>query len=96
LYSSIESKRVSEAYAKAGIKGFFEVRASYFTTGFKDNYSRAKYLALLGRKDDSVEALRRAVNEAGPEKLFVMYASTEPAFDGIRNDPRFRKAIGVE
>jgi tetratricopeptide (TPR) repeat protein len=96
LYSSTESQKVREAYAKNGIKGFFAVRAGYFSTEFKDNYSRAKYLALLGRKDESVEALRRAVNTAGPNKLYVMYASIEPAFDGIRDDPRFRKAIGAE
>jgi len=96
LYSSVESQRVREAYAKEGIKGFFAVRAEYFGTEFKDNYLRAKYLALLGRKDDSVEALHRAMSDAGPNKLFVMYASSEPAFDGIRDDPRFRKAVGTE
>jgi tetratricopeptide (TPR) repeat protein len=96
LYSSTEAERVREAYAKEGIKGFFEVRADYYGTEFKDAYQRAKYLALLGRKDDSVVALRRALKDAGPNKLYVMYASSEPAFDGLRDDPRFRRAVGAE
>jgi DNA-binding winged helix-turn-helix (wHTH) protein/tetratricopeptide (TPR) repeat protein len=95
LYSSTQAKTVSEAYARAGIRGFYAVRADYFSTEFKDNYLRAKYLALLGRKEDSVVWLRRALNDAGPNKLFVLYASTEPAFDGIRDDPRFKKLMGA-
>jgi tetratricopeptide (TPR) repeat protein len=95
VYSATEAQTYREAYANSGIDGFFAARANYFGTKFHDDYARARYLALLGRKEDALVTLRKAIDHAGTNQLFVMYASSEPAFDSIRSDPRFSKAAGL-
>lgn len=51
-------------------------------------YERARYLALLGRKRDSIEALRSAAAE---HSAWIIYLKIEPVFESMRNMPEFVK-----
>jgi tetratricopeptide (TPR) repeat protein len=50
----------------------------------------ARILAALGDADQAFEWLRKACDERTP---FVIWLKVDPAFDGLRSDPRFTQAL---
>jgi tetratricopeptide (TPR) repeat protein len=55
-------------------------------------YNSACFEARLGRTDDALEHLRRAI-EVGERERVVEYARGDEDFDSIREDPRFKKLV---
>lgn len=56
-------------------------------------YNRACFLALEGKTDEAIDELRRAIAH-NPADRHV--ARTDPDFDSIRSDPRFRALVEQE
>jgi hypothetical protein len=60
-------------------------------------YGEAIALAQLGRRDAALAALEHLAALAGPTaSRRLVDARIDPAFRGLRNDPRFRAAVGVD
>ena len=59
---------------------------SYAESGVLSRYEKARYLALLGKKQEAV----RALNEAATQRsAWMVYLRIEPVFDAIRSRPDF-------
>jgi Tfp pilus assembly protein PilF/TolB-like protein len=90
LYNVTQINALEQAYRRDGIEGFWNARASYLEAGsYHDDYELAKYLAMLGRKNEALERIRRAMETPGSPRHTTMFARDEPAFDGLAADPRF-------
>jgi hypothetical protein len=50
----------------------------------------AEIYARLERKDEALTSLEQAYNERDSK---LTYVRIEPAFDGIRSDPRFQQVL---
>jgi Tfp pilus assembly protein PilF len=90
LYNVTQVNALEQAYRKHGIEGFWSARAAYLEAGsYSDDYELAKYLAMLGRKNEALERIRRVVENPRLPHNSTMFARDEPAFDGLVGDPRF-------
>jgi TolB-like protein/DNA-binding winged helix-turn-helix (wHTH) protein/Tfp pilus assembly protein PilF len=78
LLQSVQKKKPEERY-EAALRG--SVDANILTA-----YERARYLALLGRKREAIEALRSAAAE---QSAWIIYIKIEPVFEAMRNMPEF-------
>jgi hypothetical protein len=58
--------------------------------GGSDPYSLAMVYAALGKKDEAFRLLLRAVEES-PQLLG--YVNTDPKFDSLRSDPRWKEVL---
>jgi len=53
-------------------------------------YESARYLALLGKKREALEALKEATEQRSP---WMVYIQIEPVFDGLRDTGEFRELV---
>ena len=56
-------------------------------------YNLARLFSLWGKPDDALAYLKRAI---GGDEKYLEKAKTDEDFDNIRDDPRFKKLIGLE
>jgi TolB-like protein/DNA-binding winged helix-turn-helix (wHTH) protein/Tfp pilus assembly protein PilF len=82
LLRRVEGTNLSARY-QAAVKGYVE-------SGMLSPYERARYLALLGKKPETVRALGEA---AAQRSSWMVYLRIEPVFDAIRSRPDF---VGLE
>jgi DNA-binding winged helix-turn-helix (wHTH) protein/TolB-like protein/cytochrome c-type biogenesis protein CcmH/NrfG len=94
LYPASRAQALNSVYAKNGIKGFWRARVEFLKTEYQDDYQLAKYLALLGRRRESLASLQRAIDIHKAGHTIVLFAYEEPVFAGMRYDPRFRQLTG--
>jgi len=74
--------------AKASTSARYNVALrAYVDSGVLSAYERARYLALLGKKQEAVQALREAAAE---RSAWIVYLGIEPVFDGMRTLPEFK------
>jgi len=59
---------------------------AYITADVLSSYERARYLALLGKKQPALQALRQAAAE---HSAWIVYLGIEPVFDELRTSPEF-------
>jgi len=95
---ALEAKALSDAYAKAGPRGYWRKRLELAMSKFKPHralmpteVSRveiAEYYARLGQKQQALEWLAQSCAEREPE-LEWRGLKTIPAFRALRSDPRF-------
>jgi TolB-like protein/DNA-binding winged helix-turn-helix (wHTH) protein/Tfp pilus assembly protein PilF len=64
--------------------------AAYIQSGVLTPYERARYLALLGRNKEAVQALSEA---AARRSAWMIYLGIEPAFDHLRKAPEFENLV---
>jgi tetratricopeptide (TPR) repeat protein len=96
LYPRSQEVAWKQAYAEGGIAGFWRARVKFLSAYFPDDYELAKYLAMLGEHTQALTWLESAMAKQRAGKTIVLYARSEPAFDGLRNDARFKRAVGME
>jgi TolB-like protein/DNA-binding winged helix-turn-helix (wHTH) protein len=89
------------AYANRGAKGFWQSRLDSLNAeslhGHVDSYQLAVVLARVGEKDRVFALLQQSY--AGRSTELLYWLQGEPAFDSMRNDPRFQdllRRIGVQ
>jgi TolB-like protein/DNA-binding winged helix-turn-helix (wHTH) protein/Tfp pilus assembly protein PilF len=63
---------------------------AYVDAGVLSAYEKARYLALLGKKQEALEALRAAAAE---RSAWIIYLQIEPAFDSIRTSSEFANLV---
>ncbi len=80
-----ERARQRQVYAKYGVEGFERDRLTN-----SSGYIAATRLAFIGDNDGAIANLERAV-EAG--EFLAVFAKSDPAFDRLRNEPRYRTAV---
>ena len=98
----IDPKLIAEAqniYATSGIKGVFLMSLSDLKKASEQAYvdpiSLAGLYAFLDEKDQAFEWLEKAYEERSPMLVYI----TDPLYDNIRSDPRFKailKKMGLE
>lgn len=59
---------------------------AYIQSGVLSSYERARYLALMGRNKEAVQALNEA---AARRSAWMIYLGIEPVFDHLRTTPEF-------
>jgi Tfp pilus assembly protein PilF len=64
--------------------------SSYIQSGLLTPYERARYLALLGRGREAVQALQEAQRQ---QSAWMVYLRIEPVFDRIRTTPGFDQLV---
>jgi TolB-like protein/DNA-binding winged helix-turn-helix (wHTH) protein/Tfp pilus assembly protein PilF len=64
--------------------------SSYIESGLLTPYERARYLALLGRGREAVQALQEAQQQ---QSAWMVYLRIEPVFDRIRTTPGFDQLV---
>ena len=64
--------------------------SSYIESGLLTPYERARYLALLGRGREAVQALQEAEQQ---QSSWMVYLRIEPVFDQVRTAPGFEQLI---
>jgi tetratricopeptide (TPR) repeat protein len=90
-YPISQAAALQRAYATEGIRGFWRVRVAYLRTQFKDDWELAQYLSLLGQYDAALRALQAGTAANGTMKMHLVFLASDPAFDGLREDQRFRR-----
>jgi tetratricopeptide (TPR) repeat protein len=95
LYPLTADAGLKQAYAREGMRGFWQARLDYLEHGFRDAYLAAKYTALLGDYPRAMGYLRRAKRTSGPTH-HLQYVSTDPAFDALHGNEEFRRLSGSE
>jgi DNA-binding winged helix-turn-helix (wHTH) protein/TolB-like protein/Tfp pilus assembly protein PilF len=86
------------AYDAGGIRGFWKEKLKLedpFAREVQDQYLRAEYHALLGEKEQALEALSRAAERRSPS---VLFAKVNPVFRDLYGDQRFYallKRVGI-
>lgn len=98
--SSMLRAALARSYALAGARAQAESLLRDLQAAARQRYVSALDLALvhaaLGRRDDAFASLDRAVRERAN---LLIYAKVDPAYDSLRDDPRFPqflRAIGLE
>ncbi|HYW73991.1 MAG TPA: winged helix-turn-helix domain-containing protein [Pyrinomonadaceae bacterium] len=90
--SAIESFR--SAYAVAGWKGYLqkvaEERKDLAERKYVEPYVTAVIYALLGEREQAFQALEKAYLD---RSMFMTRLPRDPAFDGLRSDPRFQDLL---
>ena len=84
-----------DAYAKHGAMGYWQNRFESLKAGsphgIPDPYQLAVLLARLGEKDRVFASLEQSYAGRSTELLYSLQG--EPAFDSLRNDPRFQELL---
>ena len=84
-----------DAYAKRGAKGYWQNRLESLNAdssrGAANSYRSAVALARLGEKDRAFASLDQSYESRSTELLYWLQG--EPAFDSMRNDPRFQELL---
>jgi len=86
-------KALRAAYAAKGIRGFWREKLRLedpFPKEIQDQYLRAEFHALLGEKDEAVNALRQAIERRDPPAVF---AKVNPAFKNLYDHPHFLRLM---
>jgi serine/threonine-protein kinase len=91
-------EKAKRIYASSGFKGMaqFDLDRSIKNPNGPLAFNLAIDYLQLGRKDDALAELEKAYTERQPTMVAL---KVEPAWDGIRNDPRFQalmKKVGLE
>ena len=88
------SAAIGEDYRKSGYSGVLQFMLGGFQEESKRGYVPASNIgqiyARLGDKGQSLSWLEWAYNERDSK---ISYLKVEPAFDGIRSDPRFKQFL---
>jgi hypothetical protein len=83
--------RYREAFAKSGQKGFLEQELEVATDAsrakYVDPYWIAELYARLGARDQAFQWMENAYQERSHKVALI---NTEPVFDELHSDPRFR------
>jgi len=90
-----EGQEAMEAYNKGDFEKAIERLGQVLAREPNDVlslYNSACFEARLGRTDDALEHLGRAI-EVGERERVVKYARGDEDFDSIREDPRFKKLV---
>jgi tetratricopeptide (TPR) repeat protein len=90
-YPISQAVALQRAFATEGIRGFWRVRVEYLRTQFKDEWELAQYLSLLGHYDAALRALQAGTRVNGSMKMHLVFLASDPAFDALRQDQRFRR-----
>jgi TolB-like protein/DNA-binding winged helix-turn-helix (wHTH) protein/Tfp pilus assembly protein PilF len=81
------------AYANSGYSGYLKIRIEHMTStaarGSEPAGSLAQLYARLGDKEAALRWLERAVEQ----RDVWLYLKADPAYDGIRADPRFQTLV---
>lgn len=80
---------LARAYASSGSQGYWRERIKLLPKAVSPFEASAVY-ARAGDRAAALDALNRAYEQHSPWLNFI---AAEPAFDGIRSDPRFRKLL---
>ena len=86
-----DARLVRESFAKGGWNGF--LREMIRQNAVDPNQSRtlpASLLALLGENEEALAELTRGANEGD---FWLFRIKFDPAFDGLRSDPRFQALV---
>jgi len=81
------------AYAAGGIRGFWREKLRIedpFPKRAHDPYLRAEFHALLGEKDEAVDALSTAMEQRSPTLVF---ARVNPFFKTLYDNPRYNRLM---
>jgi DNA-binding winged helix-turn-helix (wHTH) protein len=81
---------VTKAYRSQGIKGYWKEAALEMENRYDSVYEVGQYYAQLGDREKALHWLEQAVAERG---LAVNFAYVDPAFDNVRNDPKYWQLI---
>jgi DNA-binding winged helix-turn-helix (wHTH) protein/tetratricopeptide (TPR) repeat protein len=81
---------VTKAYRSQGIKGYWKEAAAELENRSDSAYEVGQYYAQLGDREKTLHWLEQAVAERG---LAVNCAYVDPAFDNVRNDPKYWQLI---
>jgi DNA-binding winged helix-turn-helix (wHTH) protein/TolB-like protein len=89
-------EELSEAYRKAGIKGFWEkqieIAQKYPHSGGEiAGYHLATRFALLGRSEEALNEIEKGFAERGSMWHMI---SVDPVYDSLRDEPRFKELLG--
>jgi DNA-binding winged helix-turn-helix (wHTH) protein/Tfp pilus assembly protein PilF len=82
--------RMTKAYRSQGIKGYWKEAALELENRSDSVYEVGQYYAELGDREKALHWLEQAVAERG---LAVNFAYVDPAFDNVRNDPKYWQLI---
>ncbi len=86
------ANKLKEGFEKGGIRKFWRTRIKILTGGNEPvYYQTAQHYARLGNKVAAIDSLQKAFEKRDFD-FFFFYS--DPAFDSIREDPRFQKLIG--
>lgn len=94
--STAEVMAWKEAYAAAGVKGYYRKQLDLAVAKAEQDLSRqslcnvAVLYARLGEKEKSLEWLQKAFEE---RPYGLMFLKIDPVFDNMRSDPRFQELI---
>jgi eukaryotic-like serine/threonine-protein kinase len=84
------ARALRKAYDEGGIRGYFVLDIEIARRGIKPGHALPVFAAMelmyLGRKDEALEVLERAYEV---RNSWLGELKTEPAWDGLRSDPRF-------
>jgi tetratricopeptide (TPR) repeat protein len=78
------------AFQKDGPAGMWRVLAEQTRASGENYLGLAGYYTELGETDHAIESLARAVEA---HEFRMVYACSDPVFDPLRGDPRFRKVL---
>ena len=98
--SSVQIEAYNRAYKSAGLKGLARLRLARLDTASKTRYVPfmwyASNYAMMGEKGRALQALERGVEK---REWAVSLLNVDPAYDGLRSDPRFiaiLKKVGLD
>jgi hypothetical protein len=78
------------ALQKGGPAGMWRVLAEQTRASGQDHLGLARYYTELGAADSAIESLARAVET---HEFRMVFACSDPVFDPLREDPRFRQVL---
>jgi adenylate cyclase len=85
---------VGEEYSNSGYPGvlrsWLEGLKEVSKRGYVSSYNMAEIYARLEQRQEALSALERAYTERDSN---LTNMKIEPAFDGVRSDPRFRELL---
>jgi TolB-like protein len=88
-----EASVLRAALRADGPQGYWRARLSFLSKQrTRENYLLAVFHARLGESDKALEFLEQAFQMHEPD---LIYLKSEPAFDGMRRNPRFKALTGA-
>jgi tetratricopeptide (TPR) repeat protein len=89
------SEELRRAFTDAGQRGYWQTQLEFLKADSKhspaNDYSFAPLYARVGDPDRAFQCLEKAFQ--GHSQNLTLWLLTEPAFDSIRNDPRFQDLL---
>ena len=82
--------QLRSSFRESGWKGYLNALLEQTKDQFPNEVRRASILAELGRNDEAFAALERS---AAKGEWWLFSIKYDPAFDAIRNDPRFQALV---